>query len=107
MAFIWDQDIGFGDIQSGEMLRGEGLDYIVKKIVKENEIGQSCALQSLCMITRYKALIPEFLSKGVVSPILWYLHADDPKVKLYSAEILKNFTSSGQLLNYADVKFLV
>ena len=86
------------------MINGEGLGYVVSKVKKENEVGQSCALQAVCMISRYNALIPEFLAQGIMGNILWFLHSNDPQIKLYAAEILKNFSTSGQLLNYVDVR---
>jgi len=39
LAFIFDQDLMWGDEQSSEMIRGNGLKYIANKIIKENEVG--------------------------------------------------------------------
>ena len=102
LAFIFEQDLIWDDEQSSEMIRGNGLKYIATKIIKENEVGQGCALQCLCLITRFRALIPEFLNLNVMPAILRLLHSFDPKIRLYCAEIIKNFSITEKLLDYVD-----
>ena len=102
---VWDQELQWGDNHSDEMIKGDGLKYVASKITQPFEIGQSCALKALCFISRFGCLIPEFLALGVTGPILNLLHSTDPSIKLYCAEIIKNFTTNDQLLQSTDVKF--
>lgn len=37
-----------------------------------------------------------------MTPILKLLHSNDPKIRLYCAEIIKNFSINDKLLNYTD-----
>lgn len=102
MGFIWDQDHVWGDTHSDEMVKNAGLKYVCEKINTLNSIGRIGAFQTLCLISRSGALIPEFCAKGVIDSILSSLHSPDLNLRLYATEILKNFTRSDKILQYVD-----
>lgn len=102
---IWNQDQKWGAIHSSELNRGEndsGLSYLASKVNKPGAVGRINALQTLSMITREGALIPEFCAKGVVKSILQALHSSDEAIKLCAADILRSFTKYEKLTTYID-----
>jgi hypothetical protein len=105
MGFIWDQEHTWGDIHSTEMNKNSdesALAYVAAKINKPNTVGRIGAFQTLCLVSSSAALIPEFCAKGVLISLLHSLHSPDISLKLYAAEILKNFAKYPKLTDYID-----
>ena len=105
MGFIWDQEHTWGDIHSTEMNKNSddsSLSYVASKINKPNSVGRVGAFQTLCLISSSGALIPEFCAKGVVMSILQTLHSQDSSLRIYAAEIIKNFAKFPKLTDYID-----
>ena len=105
IGFIWDQDHIWGDTHSTEMLRGEknsAINLIADNINNPKSIGRLGAFQTLCLISKSGALIPEFCAKEVIKSILRTLHSPDAELKLLSVEILRNFSRYDKLVDYID-----
>lgn len=105
MGHIWDQNHLWGDTHSTEMNKNNdesGLNYICRKINDPTAVGRVGAYQTLCVISKSGSLIPEFCSKDVLMSILLSLHSSESSLRLYSAEILKNFTVFPKVTEYVD-----
>ena len=105
ISYIWDQDHIWGDIHSTEMNKNSddsALLYISNKINTINSVGRIGAFQTLCLISKSGALIPEFCSRDVLKSILYSLHSSDKNLKVFSAEILKNFSTYPKMIDYID-----
>ena len=105
MGYIWNQSVIWGDTHSTEMNKNSvdsGLNFICKTINTPGAPGKIGAYQTLCLVSMSGALIREFAAKGVLQTILLTLHSGDPELRLYSAEILKNFTKYGKVTDYVD-----
>ena len=105
MSHIWDQEHTWGDIHSTELNKNSkdsGLIYISGLINKPGSKGRLGAFQTLCLISKSKALIPEFCATGILFSLMKELHSVDPSLRLYSAEILKNFTRYDKITDYID-----
>ena len=105
MSYIWDQDHIWGDTHSTEMCKGEknsSLNYIANKINDPKAVGRIGAFQTLCLISKSGALIPEFCAKDVVKNILKALHSPDSTLQIISVEILRNFSKFERLTEYID-----
>lgn len=105
MSYIWDQDHIWGDTHSTEMCKGDSdsaLNYIANKINDPRAVGRLGAYQTLCLISKSGALIPEFCAKEVVKSILKSLHSTDIQFKMLSVEILRNFSKFERLMEYVD-----
>lgn len=79
-----------------------GINFIARLINTPGAAGRIGAFQTLCLISKTQALVPEFCSKDVVRSLLYALHSDDKQVRLFAAEILKNFTGYPRLTDYID-----
>lgn len=105
MSYIWDQDHIWGDTHSTEMCKGDKnspLNFVAEKINNPKAIGRLGAFQTLCLISKSGALIPEFCAKEVVKSILKTLHSTDTQLKILSVEILRNFSKFDRLMEYVD-----
>lgn len=105
MGHIWNQSLIWGDTHSTEMNKNSadsGLQLVARLINTPGSIGRIGAYQTLCLISMSGALIREFSATGVLQTILSTVHSSDPDLRLYSAEILKNFTKFGKVTEYID-----
>jgi len=105
MEHIWDQGQIWGDTHTSEMNKAgpdSGLNFISRLINTPGAEGRIGAFKTLCLISKSGGLIPEFCSKDVPKSILAGLHSSDKSLRLYSAEILKNFTNFPKLTDYID-----
>jgi len=105
IGYIWDQNHIWGDTHSTEMNKNSedsALLYISNKINTPGAVGRIGAFQTLCLISKGGALIPEFCSRDVLKSILKTLHAQDPKLRIFAAEILKNFSTYPKMIDYID-----
>ena len=105
MGYIWDQDHIWGDTHSTEMTRGDkqsALEYIANKLNDPRSVGRIGAFQTLCLISKSGALIPEFSAVDVIKSILHTLHSADLQMKLLATEILRNFSKFDKLTEYID-----
>jgi hypothetical protein len=105
MSHIWDQEHTWGDIHSTELNKNSkdsGLVYIAGLINKQGSKGRLGAFQTVCLISKSRALIPEFCSAGILTSLMKELHSTDPNLRLYSAEILRNFAKYPKLTDYID-----
>lgn len=106
MGHIWDQDHIWGDTHSSEMNKNSeeesGINFIARLINTPGAAGRVGAFQTLCLISKTQALVPEFCSKDIVKSLLSTLHSPDKLLQLFSAEILRNFTNFNRLTDYID-----
>ena len=105
MSYIWDQDHIWGDTHSTEMCKGDkesALNFVADKINNPKSIGRLGAFQTLCLISKSGALIPEFCAKEVIKSVLKTLHSMDTQLQLLSVEILRNFSKFDRLTEYVD-----
>lgn len=106
MSYIWDQDHIWGDTHSTEMCKGDKdspINFVSDKINNPKAIGRLGAFQTLCLISKSGALIPEFCAMGVIKSILKTLHSTDYQLRILSVEILRNFSRFEKLLDYVDM----
>ena len=105
MGHIWSQNHLWGDTHSTEMNKNSedsGLNYICKKINDPKSVGRIGAYQTLCVVSKSGSLIPEFCAKDILISVLASLHSADSHLRLYSAEIIKNFTVFPKVTEYID-----
>lgn len=79
-----------------------GINFIARLINTPGAAGRIGAFQTLCLISKSRALIPEFCSKDILKSLLISLHSADKEIRLYAAIILNNFTSFNRLTDYID-----